>query len=65
MDQSQTQYFYMVELGALEEQLSHSRASAARLREKAMKRRDFEAADQVNRIQRVFDVVQRRIARMK
>jgi hypothetical protein len=61
----QTQYFYTVELSALEEQMSHSMARVARLREKAMRRSDFKAANQINKIERVIDVVQRRITRMK
>ena len=61
----QTQYFYTVELSALEEQINHSMDRVARLREKAMKRSDFAAADQINKIERVIDVVQRRITRMK
>ncbi len=61
----QTQYFYTVELSALEEHLGHSMDRVARLREKAVKRRDFKAADQINRIERVIDMVQRRITRMK
>ena len=35
------------------------------LREKALKRSDLKAADQMDRIQRVFDVAKRRITRMK
>jgi hypothetical protein len=61
----QTQYFYTVELSALEEDLGQSMDRVARLREKAVKRRDFKAADQINKIERVIDVVQRRIMRMK
>lgn len=61
----QMQYFYTVELSALEEQINHSMDRVARLREKAMKRSDFAAADQINKIERVIDVVQRRITRMK
>jgi hypothetical protein len=65
MAQSHTGYFYTVELSALEEQLSRAVARVARLRDKAIKRSDFNAADKINRIQRVFDVAQRRITRMK
>jgi hypothetical protein len=61
----QTQYFYTVELSALAEHLSHSMDRVTRLREKALKRRDFKAAGQIDRIERVIDVVQRRIMRMK
>jgi hypothetical protein len=61
----QMQYFYTVELSALEEQVNNSMDRVARLREKAMKRRDFEAADQINKIERGIDAVQRRITRMK
>jgi hypothetical protein len=61
----QMQYYYNVELSALEEQVNHSMDRVARLREKAMKRNDFIAADQINELQRVIDVVQRRIMRMK
>ena len=65
MSLSQTQYFYSVELTALQEQLSHSLDRVARIREKAMKRNDVEAADQIGRLQRVIDVAQRRIVRLK
>lgn len=61
----QMQYYYNVELSALEEQVNHSMDRVARLREKAMKRNDFIAADQINELQRVIDVVQRRTTRMK
>jgi hypothetical protein len=61
----QTQYFYNVELSALEEHLSHSMDRVARMHEKAIKRQDFRAADQINGIQRVIDLVQRRIGRLK
>jgi len=59
------QYFYTVELGALEEQIKHSMDRVTRLRDKAVKRRDSGAAVQIGKIERVIDVVQRRIARMK
>jgi hypothetical protein len=61
----QTQYFYTVELNALEENLSHSMDRVARMRAKAEKRNDVEAAGQINKLQRVIDMVQRRVARMK
>ncbi|MGA1982272.1 MAG: hypothetical protein ABSG84_07350 [Acidobacteriaceae bacterium] len=61
----QAQYFYTVELSALEENLSHSIARIASLREKAIKRSDLRAADEINKIERVIDVVKRRITRMK
>jgi hypothetical protein len=61
----QMQYYYNVELSALEEQVNHSMDRVSRLREKAMKRNDVIAADQINELQRVIDVVQRRIMRMK
>jgi len=60
-----TQYFYTVELTALEEQLSHSLERVGRLREKAIKRNDTQAADQINKLQRVINLVQQRIARLK
>jgi predicted nucleic acid-binding Zn-ribbon protein len=65
MSLGQTQYFYTVELTALEENLSHSMDRVARLREKAMKRQDFKAADQINQLQRAIDVAQRRVVRLK
>jgi hypothetical protein len=37
----------------------------ARLRDKAMKRNDVKAAAQINRLQRVIDVAQQRIVRLK
>jgi hypothetical protein len=37
----------------------------ARLREKAMRRNDTQAADQINKLQRVIGAVQQRIARLK
>jgi len=60
-----SQYFYTVELIALEEHLSHSMDRIALLREKAMKREDFTAAAQIGQLQRVINVVQRRIKRLK
>jgi hypothetical protein len=60
-----TQYFYNVELSAIEEQLSHSMARVALLREKALKRNDVTAADQIDQLQRDIDVAQRRIVRLK
>jgi DNA mismatch repair ATPase MutS len=59
------QYFYTVELSALEENMGHSMDRVARLREKAMRRNDTQAADQINKLQRVIGVVQQRIARLK
>jgi len=61
----QTQYFYTVELIALEEHLSHSMDRVALLREKAIKRNDLNAADQIDRLQKVINVVQRRIKRLQ
>lgn len=61
----QTQYFYTVELIALEEHLSHSMDRVALLREKAIKRNDLGAADQIDRLQKVINVVQRRIKRLQ
>jgi hypothetical protein len=61
----QAQYFYTVELTALEENLSHSMDRVARLREKAIKRNDLHAADQINHLQRTITVAQRRITRLK
>jgi hypothetical protein len=61
----QTQYFYTVELSALEENLSRSIDRVARLHEKAMKRSDFKAADQISRLQRSINVAQSRITRLK
>jgi hypothetical protein len=61
----QTQYFYTVELIALEEHLSHSMDRVALLREKAIKRNDLGAANQIDRLQKVINVVQRRIKRLQ
>ena len=61
----QTQYFYTVELIALEEHLSHSMDRVALLREKAIKRKDFGAADQITRLERVINMVQRRIKHLQ
>jgi hypothetical protein len=58
-------YFYTVELNALEENMGHSMDRVARLREKAIRRNDTQAANQISKLQRVIDVVQRRIARLK
>jgi DNA mismatch repair ATPase MutS len=63
MSLSQTQYFYTVELTALEEHLSRSLDRIARLREKAVRRNDTRVADQINHLQRLIDVAQRRVAR--
>lgn len=65
MSLGQTQYFYSIELTALQEQLSHSMDRAARIREKAMKRNDVEAANKIGRLQKALDVAQRRIVRLK
>ena len=62
---SHTQYFYTVELIALEEHLSHSMDRVALLREKAIKRQDFQAADQISQLENVINVVQRRIKLLK
>jgi DNA mismatch repair ATPase MutS len=62
---TQTQYFYTVELNALEEHLTNSMDRVARLREKAMKRQDLKAAAQANQLQRGIKLVQHRIARLK
>ena len=61
----QTQYHYTVELSALEENLIHSMDRIARLREKAIKRNDLRAADQISQLQRSITVAQRRITRLK
>jgi DNA mismatch repair ATPase MutS len=61
----QTQYFYTVELSALEEQLGHSIDRITRLREKAIKRSDLKTADQINQLQRSLDVAMRRVTRLK
>ena len=46
----QAQYYYTVELSALEENLSHSMDRVARLHEKAVKRNDLRAADQISQL---------------
>ena len=61
----QTQYHYTVELSALEENLIHSMDRIARLREKAIKRNDLRAADQIGQLQRSITVAQRRVTRLK
>ena len=65
MSLGQAQYFYSVELTALQEQLNHSMDRIVRIREKAMKRNDVKAADQIGRLQRIIDVAQRRIISLK
>ena len=60
-----TQYFYTVELTALEEHLTHSMDRVARLREKAMKRNDLAAADQISQLQMAIDVAQRQVVSLK
>ena len=65
MSLRQTQYFYTVELSALEDHLSHSLDRVTRLREKAIKRSDLNAANRIGQLQRAMDMVQRRIARLK
>jgi hypothetical protein len=65
MSLGQTQYFYTVELTALQEHLTHSMERVARLRDKALKRNDVKAADQIIRLQRAIDVAQQRIVRLK
>jgi hypothetical protein len=65
MSIGQTQYFYTIELAALEENLSHSLERVLQLHEKAMKRNDLKAADQISQLQRSLDVAKRRITRLK
>jgi len=65
MSVEHAQYFYTVELTALEEHLGSSMDKVARLREKAMKRNDLKAADQIKHLQRVINIAQRRILRLK
>ena len=62
---AQAQYFYTVELTALEENLNHSMDRIARLREKAIKRNDLRAADKISQLQRTITVAQRRVTRLK
>ena len=61
----QAQYFYTVEVTALEEHLGLSLDRIARLREKAIKRNDVKTADEINQLQRVLNVAQRRLVRLK
>jgi hypothetical protein len=61
----QTQYFYTVELSALEENLRHSMDRASRLYEKAVKRNDLKAVDQITQLRRTINVAQHRITRLK
>jgi hypothetical protein len=65
MSVGQAQYFYTVELSAIEEQLGRSMDRVAQLREKAMKRNDVTAADKISQLQRVIHVAQRRVVRFK
>lgn len=65
MSIGQTEYFYTVELTALQQHLNHSMDRVVRMRDKALKRNDVKAADQINRLQRVIDVAQQRIVRLK
>jgi len=65
MSLEQAQYFYSVELNALQEQLNHSMNRAAQIREKAMRRNDVEAADKIGRLQEAIDVAQRRVVLLK
>jgi hypothetical protein len=62
---SQSPYFYTVELTALEENMGHTMDRVTRMREKAIRRNDTHATDQINKLHRVIDVVQKRIARLK
>jgi hypothetical protein len=65
MSLSQTQYFYTVELSALEENLVHSMDRIARMREKAMKRNDVQAVDKIYQLQQGIDLVKSQIERLK
>jgi hypothetical protein len=65
MSLGQAQYFYTVELTALEEHLSHSMDRVARLRDKAVKRNDLQAADEIQQLQHAIDAAQQRIVRLK
>ena len=65
MSLSQTQYFYTVELSALEENLVHSMDRIARMRDKAMKRNDVQAVDKIYQLQQGIDLVKRQIERLK
>jgi hypothetical protein len=61
----QAQYFYTVELSALEEHVTHSMERVARMRDKALRRNDVKAADEIGQLQQVIDAVQHRIALLK
>jgi hypothetical protein len=65
MSLSPPQYFYTIELQAIEEQLIRSMHRVDLLREKAMKRNDVQAADQIGHLRRVIHVAQRRVDRLK
>lgn len=65
MSLSQTQYFYTVELSALEENLVHSMDRIARMREKAMKRNNVQAVDKIYQLQQGIDLVKSQIERLK
>lgn len=65
MSLDQAQYFYTVELRAIEEQLRASMGRVDLLREKAIRRNDVTAANRIGQIQRVIDVAQRRVGRLK
>jgi len=65
MSLGQAQYFYTVELTALEEHLNLSKNRAAQLREKAMKRKDYDAAYQIDQLQCEIDAAHRRIESLK
>lgn len=65
MSLGQTQYVYTVELAALEQNLTHSMDRVLRLHEKAMKRNDLRAAEEIDQLQRSLNTAQRQITRLK
>jgi hypothetical protein len=65
MSLCQSQYFYTVELRAIEEQLINSMDRVDLLREKAMKRNDVKAADEIGQLQRVIEAAQSHVGRLK
>ncbi len=65
MSLNRPQYVYTVELAALEENRGHTMDRVLRLHEKAMKRNDLRAADEIGQLQRSLDVARCHITRLK
>jgi hypothetical protein len=61
MPDRQQQYFYTLELDAIREQLAGSIDQVHLLREKALKRNDVAAADEIGQLQHLIECAKSRV----